>query len=126
LARSGERPDVRQTAAATVIAREARVEGQVSGASAVRIEGHLKGSIRLEAPLEILEGAEVEADVQATSVRVAGAVTGNVSGTKLVELLATAVVKGDVTAPALHVVEGAKLEGRVQMRVEKTAGQSPD
>jgi cytoskeletal protein CcmA (bactofilin family) len=122
LAKSGsDRLDGRQTAAATVIARGALVEGEISGSSAVRIEGRLKGSVRLEASLEILEGAEVEAEVRATSVRVAGTVTGNVTGTDLVELLSTAVVKGDVAAPALHVVEGARLEGRVQMLVEKTA-----
>jgi cytoskeletal protein CcmA (bactofilin family) len=62
---------------------------------------------------------QVEADVHATVVRVAGTVTGNVTGGELVELLASAVVKGDVAAPALHVVEGARLEGRVQMLLEK-------
>jgi cytoskeletal protein CcmA (bactofilin family) len=118
--RGGDRLDTRQTAATTVIARGARVEGQISGGSAVRIEGRLKGSVRLEASVEIVEGAEVEAEVHAKSVRVAGTVTGSVTGTELVELLATAVVKGDIAAPALHVVEGARLEGRVQMLVEKT------
>jgi cytoskeletal protein CcmA (bactofilin family) len=58
----------------------------------------------------------VEADVRATVVRVAGTVTGNIAASELVELLASAVVNGDVIAPALHVVEGARLEGRVQMR----------
>jgi cytoskeletal protein CcmA (bactofilin family) len=121
---SGDRLDDRQTAPGTVIAREARVEGEISGRSPVRIEGRLKGSVRLEAPLEVLGGAEVEADLHATAVRVAGTVTGNVTATELIELLATAVVKGDVTAPALHVVEGARLEGRVQMRAEKVVGPS--
>ena len=115
----GDRLDVRQAATGTVIARETRVEGHISGNRAVRIEGFLKGTVRLQAPLEILEGAQVEADVHATVVRVAGTVTGNVTGGELVELLASAVVKGDVAAPALHVVEGARLEGRVQMLLEK-------
>ena len=120
----GERLDVRQAGTATVIARGSRFEGHISGNRAVRIEGSLKGSVRLEAPLEVIEGAEVEADVHATEVRVAGTVTGNVTGGELVELLASAVVRGDVAAPALHVVEGAKLEGRVLMRVEKADGSS--
>jgi cytoskeletal protein CcmA (bactofilin family) len=125
LAKGGsDRFDARHTAAATVIAREARVDGQISGRGAVRIEGRLKGSVLLEAPLEIVEGAEVEADIHGTSVRVAGTVTGNVTGSEVVELLATAVVKGDVAAPALHVVEGARLEGRVQMQLEKPSGPS--
>ena len=121
---SGEKLDVRQAGTATVIALGTRFEGQVSGNRPVRIEGSLKGGVRLDAPLEIVEGAEVEADVRATVVRVGGSVTGNVTGRELVELLASAVVKGDVAAPALHVVEGARLEGRVLMRAEK-AGDSP-
>ena len=120
----GGKLDVRQTGTATVIARGTRFEGQVSGNRPVRIEGSLTGGMRLEAPLEIVEGAQVEADVHATVVRVGGSVTGNITGSELVELLASAVVKGDVAAPALHVVEGARLEGRVLMRAGK-AGDSP-
>jgi cytoskeletal protein CcmA (bactofilin family) len=114
------RLDGRQTPGATVVGRESRVEGALTGRGAVRIEGSFKGNITLEAPCEVAEGATVEADVHGTVVRVAGSVTGRVSSTKLVELLATAVVKGDVSAPALHVVEGAKLEGRVEMTSSET------
>jgi len=83
------------------------------------VDGGLKGTVHLEAPLEIVQGASVEADIQATVVRIAGTVTGNVSASQLVELLASAVVKGDISAPALHVVQGAKLDGQVVMKTEK-------
>jgi cytoskeletal protein CcmA (bactofilin family) len=111
--------NARQTATASVVARETSVEGQISGSRPVRIEGRLKGSVNLEAPLEVVAGAVVEADVHATVVRVAGTVTGNINANELIELMASAVVKGDVAAPALHVVEGARLEGRVQMTTTK-------
>ena len=102
--------------AATVIGRQSRCEGVLSGGGSVRIEGAFKGSIHLEATCEVADQAVVEADLHGTVVRVAGTVSGAVSAVKLVELLATAVVKGDVSAPALHVVEGARLEGRVEMK----------
>lgn len=108
------RLDTRQ--AATVVGRQSRFEGSLTGAGAVRIEGALKGNVTLEAACDVADGASVEADLHGTVVRVAGAVTGNVSASQLVELLATAVVKGNVSGPALHVVEGARLEGRVEMR----------
>jgi len=38
--------------------------------------------------------------------------------------MAGAQVKGDITTPALRVIEGAKLEGRVQMRVENLAAKA--
>ena len=117
--------DPRQASTTTVIGRQTHVEGAITGGGAVRVDGHLKGTVRLEAPLEVIQGAVVEADVQATIVRIAGALTGNVTATQLVELLATAVVKGDVAAPALHVVQGAKLDGRVVMRTDKVPQPEP-
>ncbi len=117
--------DPRQ-ATGTLIGRQTHMEGSITGAGAVRVDGHLKGTVHLDAPLEVVQGAVVEADVQATIVRVAGSLTGNVTATQLVELLATAVVKGDVSAPALHVVQGAKLDGRVVMKAEKApAAEAP-
>ncbi len=110
-------------AAATVIARETRVEGQITGKRSVKVEGVLKGGISLEAPLEVVQGAHVEGDVSATVVRIGGNVVGNVKATELVELQAGAAVKGDVAAPAIHIVEGAHLDGRVQMTKEKPAVQ---
>jgi len=108
--------DPRQAANTTLIARQTRIEGAVTGGGAVRVDGGVKGTVRLEAPLEIVQGATVEAEVQATVVRIAGTLIGNVAATQLVELLASAVVKGDVSAPALHIVQGAKLDGRVVMK----------
>jgi cytoskeletal protein CcmA (bactofilin family) len=119
---SAERQEVREAATTTVVARETRLEGQVSGNRAVRVEGSLKGSVHLEAPLEVVAGAVVEADVRATVVRVAGTVTGNITADELVELMASAVVKGDISTPSLHVVEGARLEGRVEMRSQQASG----
>lgn len=109
----------------TLIARDTRLTGEISGGRAVRVEGSVKGKIDLSAPIEITEGAVVEAEVKATAVRVAGKVTGSINATELLELLATAVVKGDVTAPALHVVAGARLDGKVQMVAEAAPADPP-
>lgn len=106
----------------TVIARETRLSGELTGTRGVRIEGTVTGTVDLKAPFEVVEGAKVEAEVHATSVKIGGTVVGNVTATEVVELLASSVVKGDITSPTLHVVEGAKLEGRVQMRLDDRVG----
>jgi len=108
-----------------VVARETRLAGELTGTRGVRIEGTVTGSVDLKAPFEVVEGAKVEAEVHATSVKIGGTVVGNVTATEVVELLASAVVKGDITTPTLHVVEGAKLEGRVQMRLDDRVGRAP-
>ncbi|MFZ5787053.1 MAG: bactofilin family protein [Acidobacteriota bacterium] len=118
--------DLKPAAAITVIARDTALRGDVTGKASLRVEGKVAGSVAVDGTLEVAEGASVEAEVRASIVRIAGSVAGNVTATRLIELLATARVKGDLTAPALHVVEGASLEGRVVMAAaEKPAGSAP-
>jgi cytoskeletal protein CcmA (bactofilin family) len=117
--------DTRHPTTPTVIAKETRLTGELSGSHGVRVEGSVKGTVALKAPLEVAAGATVEAEVQATAIRVAGTVVGNITVSELAELLAGSVVKGDITAPALHVVEGARLEGHVHMQTERVAGVPP-
>jgi cytoskeletal protein CcmA (bactofilin family) len=119
----------KQAATLTVIGRESKVVGEITGSRGVRIEGTVAGKIHLKAPVEVAEGAVVEAEIHATAVRVSGSVSGNITASEVVELLAPAKVTGDITTPALRVVEGAKLEGRVQMKsepVHKAGPASPD
>lgn len=103
-------------ATATIVARETRFSGELSGTHPVRVEGTLHGTVQLNAAFEVAEGATVEAEIHAVSVRIAGRVVGNVTASDSVTLLASAVIEGNVTTPALHVVEGARLEGRVEMQ----------
>jgi cytoskeletal protein CcmA (bactofilin family) len=103
-------------AGTSVIDRTTTLTGTLSGDRPVRVEGTVRGSIDLAAPLEIADSAVVEATVRATVVRVVGTVVGDIAAAERVELAPTARVKGDITTPALHVVEGAHLDGRVVMR----------
>jgi len=111
----------RYGAAPTVIAKNTTLDGELTGGAGVRVEGRVKGTVSLKAPLDVAAGATIEAEVRASAVRVAGTVIGNVTASELVELLAGGMVKGDITAPSLHVVEGAKLEGRVHMQADRPA-----
>jgi len=113
-----EQGDLKPRATSTVIARDTLLTGELGGSKPVRVEGTVKGTIDVGALIEVVEGAVVEGEITGTTVRLAGRVDGNVTAKELAELLATAAVRGDVRAAALHVVEGAKLEGRVQMSSE--------
>jgi cytoskeletal protein CcmA (bactofilin family) len=106
----------RPSAGVTVIARDTHCEGQLTGKRPIRLEGSLKGSVAIEAALEVAEGALVEGDVQAATVCIAGRINGNVNASGMVELLASASVRGDIATAALHVQAGAHLEGNVRMR----------
>lgn len=110
--------DLKPRAGSTIIARETTVKGEIGGTSPVRIEGILNGSVHALAAVDVAEGATIEGDIEGSSLRIAGTVNGNVVARELVELLVSAVVRGDLRTRALHVIEGARLEGRVQMTTE--------
>jgi cytoskeletal protein CcmA (bactofilin family) len=105
----------------SVIASDTELSGELRGRRSVRVEGRVRGTVELEASLEIAAGATVEAEVRAVRIRIGGTVVGNVTASELVELLAGSMVRGDVKTPCLHVVEGAVLEGRVIMQTEAPA-----
>lgn len=106
----------------TVIARGTVLTGELSGSAPVRVEGAVKGRISLTAALEVAEGARVEAEVTATRVVVAGTILGNVSASEMVSLESSGHLRGDVVCPALQVIEGATLDGRISMRQAAPAG----
>lgn len=110
--------DLKPRATATVVARGTTLTGQVEGSGAVRVEGVVMGSLHLDAPADVAEGARVRGEIHATTVRIAGLVEGDIHAREMVELTASASVTGDVHTPALHVIEGATLEGHVHMLLE--------
>jgi cytoskeletal protein CcmA (bactofilin family) len=111
-------PSTRETSASiSVIARTATVAGVLSGDRPLRVEGTVRGSIELAAPLEIAAGARVEAVVRAPIIRVAGTVVGDLEAAQRVELAPGAEIRGDIVAPSVHVAGGARLDGRVVLRV---------
>jgi cytoskeletal protein CcmA (bactofilin family) len=112
--------DPKSRSAVTVIAVDTVITGELKGSRAARIEGAFSGTIDIPGMLDIVEGATVAALLRASRIRVAGRVTGDVHATELIELLGSAVIVGDVYTPTLHVVEGARLEGRVQMQSTRT------
>jgi len=105
----------RPTTTVTIIARESRLKGELVGTAGVRIEGQVEGNVTVDGPVEVAEGAKVQGEIKGRTVKVGGEVVGNIQAMQLVELLAGASVKGDLHTPALHVVEGAHLEGQVHM-----------
>ena len=109
----------------TLVAKDSRLKGELTGTTGVRIEGQVEGNITVDGPVEVAEGAKVQGEVKGRTVKVAGEVIGNIHALQLVELLASASVKGDLHAPSLHVVEGAHLDGQVHMDSRPVATGKP-
>src|SRR5262249_6504782 len=110
----------------TQIAPGSRVQGEVTGATELLIEGEVEGTIKVEAKVEVGATGVVKGPITAQVVRVSGKVMGNVRGADRVEIGPSAVLEGDIAAPRVVIAEGAFFKGKVEMRSDKAkAGRPP-
>jgi cytoskeletal protein CcmA (bactofilin family) len=100
----------------THVAPGTRVEGVLSGATELLVEGEVVGEIRVEAPVVIGTDGVVQGPIAASTVRIGGRVTGNVEATERVEVAPSGSLEGDIAAPRVVVSEGAFFKGLVEMR----------
>ncbi|MCC6129594.1 MAG: polymer-forming cytoskeletal protein [Acidobacteria bacterium] len=110
--------------ATSVIGKNIRIQGELSGDEDVAIEGKVEGKINLTKTLKISEGAQVNAEVKAHYVTVAGRVVGNVTATEKVEILPTGSLEGNIRSPKIAIAEGAQFKGSVDMG-GKTPSENP-
>jgi cytoskeletal protein CcmA (bactofilin family) len=99
---------------ATVIGREIKFRGDITGSTDLLIDGEVDGMIRLPtARLTVRADGRVRASVVAQDVVVIGFIEGEIRATGRVELRNGAVVLGDVFATRLSIEDGATLRGTV-------------
>jgi cytoskeletal protein CcmA (bactofilin family) len=101
----------------TAIARQARLEGRLSGASEIIVDGSVKGTIDGGGRVRIAEQGRVEATVHGRIVSIAGTVTGDITADERIELDPSARVEGNITAPRILIKDGAIFKGQVNMKV---------
>jgi|GEM_PF-333751 len=101
----------------SVIGPGIHFKGTLTGAGSLRIDGTFDGTINIQGPLLITDGAKVTAEVRAGAVSVGGSLKGNIYAAK-VEILSTGRVWGDLVTTAFATEEGAFLRGQVRMEDE--------
>jgi cytoskeletal protein CcmA (bactofilin family) len=99
----------------THIAAGTRLQGEISGATEVLVDGEVAGQVRVEAPVVVGAEGVVEGPISAPAVRVGGRVVGDVQATDRVEVLATGGLEGNISAPRVVISEGAFFKGRIEM-----------
>ena len=91
------------------------VKGMLAGEERVVVRGRVEGRIQVMNQVTVEKEGTVEAEIAAESVRVVGTLRGNATATARVELLPGSSTKGDLTAPRVHIQEGAKFKGKIDM-----------
>ena len=105
----------------SIIASDMTVIGDLETEGVVRIEGRVKGTVRVGAQVLVANGAVIEGDLHTQEAVIAGQVAGGIRATDRVELQGSAVVTGDIHTPRIAIVEGAKVTGEVKMDMPATA-----
>lgn len=106
---------MKDAAPTTYIEEGSEIDGKMTFAGTVVLNGRLRGEIASNDNLIIGEKGVVTANIRAGIVQIAGEVVGNVVASDRVELKERCRVYGDVSAPVVIIAEGALFEGQCTM-----------
>src|SRR5574340_578034 len=96
------RPEVDERRTSAWIGQDLAIEGRITSAQDLRIDGRVEGTIEVGGRALIVgASAAVKANLVAKSILISGTVIGNVTATDRVDLKATASVEGDISSPRL-------------------------
>jgi cytoskeletal protein CcmA (bactofilin family) len=99
----------------SIIASDMTVIGDLETEGVVRVEGRVRGTVRVGSQVLVSDGAVIEGDLHTQEAVIAGRVSGAIHARERVELQATALVAGDILTPRISIVEGARVTGEVKM-----------
>lgn len=106
----------------SIIASDMTVIGDLETEGVVRVEGRVRGTVRVGSQVLVSDGAVIEGDLHTQEAVIAGQVSGAIHARERVELQATAMVAGDILTPRISIVEGARVTGEVKMDGAAQAG----
>jgi cytoskeletal protein CcmA (bactofilin family) len=99
----------------SIVASDMTVIGDLETDGVVRIEGRVRGTVRVGSQVLVAQGAVIEGDLHTQEAVIAGQVSGAIHARERVELQATAMVSGDILTPRISIREGARVTGEVKM-----------
>ena len=106
----------------TVFATSLVVEGTLSAAEDLLIEGEIQGKILTPGhQARIGKAGRVTGEVLGKSITVEGKVSGDLHASERVILRQSAEVQGEIIAPRLVLEDGCKFNGRIKMDAAATS-----
>ena len=99
----------------TIISNGVRIEGKVTSAGNIRVDGEIQGDISSKSNVVVGESGQVNGQIIADSITIGGKVYGSVKAKDKLTLEAKANLKGDLFTKILIVEAGAKFDGKSMM-----------
>ena len=100
---------------ATVIGKNTKIQGEVSGTGNLRIDGEIEGELKLSGSVIVGETGMVTGNVSARSLDVSGTVHGNAQTEEGLTIHTTGQLIGDVKVNAFQIEDGGIFKGRSEM-----------
>jgi len=111
----GESP-MEQLKERAIIGPSISIKGTLSGKEDLIIQGRVEGKIDLKKNnITVDKSGRIKGDIYGKSITIEGEVEGNLFGEKKIVLQPSGVVRGDMRSPAVHLEEGAKFKGNIDM-----------
>lgn len=95
------------------------VEGVINCDGDIRIEGHVKGTVKSKAKIVVGNSGSIEGDLFCENADISGKIFGSVEVTEMVFLKSSAYLEGDITTTKFVVEAGAKFNGNCRMGVKE-------
>lgn len=99
----------------TIISNGVRIEGKVTSAGNIRVDGEIQGDVSSKSDIIVGESGQVNGQINAESITIGGKVSGTVKAKDKLTLEAKANLKGDLFTKILVVEAGAKFDGNSKM-----------
>lgn len=109
-----------------IIGKGTTLEGNLTTAGNIRIEGKLIGAVNTKAKLVLGTTSWVKGNIVAQNAEVAGEVHGTIEVAGLLILKPTAVIQGDIITNKLVFEEGAKFNGKCKMDTAEQPANTKD
>jgi cytoskeletal protein CcmA (bactofilin family) len=117
-------PDPRDSLVNSLIGAGSAVDGDLDVEGMLRIDGDLRGSVRVTGKIVVGANGRVQASVRARSAIIGGLVKGDVYVSEQLRLLSGGVIVGNVYAPRIEVEEGTLINGFVEVNGEPEKGEA--
>jgi cytoskeletal protein CcmA (bactofilin family) len=107
-----------------IIGPSISIKGTLAGEEDLMIQGQVEGKIDLKNNnITVGKNGRIKADIFGKVISIEGEVEGNLFGDEKIILRQSAVVRGNMIAPRVHLEEGARFKGSIDMDARGESGQ---
>ena len=98
-----------------IISSSTQINGDIVSKNDIRIDGSLKGSVKIDGKLVVGDEGIIDGDVFCSDADISGSVKGKITVSQLLSLKASAKLDGDIVTNKLAIEPGCSFSGSCSM-----------